>query len=294
MRDSLTKSSYKYCEKIAKEHYENFPVASFLIPKEKRRYIYSIYAFARAADDFADELDIEGGKEKRLVLLDEWGQKLADCYKGKAYSPIFIALKETIEECNIPIEPLESLLKAFKQDVIKTRYEDFQEVLDYCSNSANPIGRLVLMIFGIKEEEMFKLSDSICTALQLTNFWQDVAIDLEKNRIYIPRKDMVENDVTEEQLFDKRTDINFKKLVQELTVRTERIFSEGKELINWIKSDEKLNKLGKELKLTWFGGNMILKKIKDIDYDVLNNRPKLTIFNKITLLLRTIRTANIE
>jgi squalene synthase HpnC len=177
MIESLIRSSYKYCEKIAKEHYENFPIASLLIPRDKRKYIYSIYAFARAADDFADELNIEGGKEKRLVLLKEWGQKLEDCYKGKAYSPIFIALMNTIEKCDIPIEPLENLLKAFSQDVIKNRYNDFDEVLKYCENSANPIGRLVLMVFGVKDDELFKLSDNICTALQLINFWQDVSVD---------------------------------------------------------------------------------------------------------------------
>ena len=113
MQESLIKSSFKYCEEIAKNHYENFPVASFLVPKNKRKYIFSIYAFARAADDFADEPAIEGGKEKRLVLLDEWNGKLRDCYKGKAYDPIFIALSRTVEECKVPIETLEKVIRSY-------------------------------------------------------------------------------------------------------------------------------------------------------------------------------------
>lgn len=293
MIDSLIRSSYRYCEKITKEHYENFPVASLLLPREKRKYIYSIYAFARAADDFADELNIEGGKEKRLVLLDEWKQKLDDCYNGKAYSPIFIALMNTVEKCEIPKEPLGNLLKAFKQDVVKNRYNDFNEVLEYCKNSANPIGRVVLMIFGIKEDELFKLSDNICTALQLTNFWQDVSVDLEKDRIYIPVHDMSGFNVTEGQLLNKKADENFKNLMKNLIERTSKIFAEGKELIQRTSTDEKLKKMKKELKLTWFGGNLILSKIKEIDYDVLNNRPKITFFNKLNLITKTFLKTNI-
>ena len=293
MSDSLIKSSYKYCEKITKEHYENFPVASLLLPREKRKYIYSIYAFARAADDFADELNIEGGKEKRLVLLQEWGQKLDDCYNRKAYSPIFIALMNTIEKCGIPKEPLENLLKAFKQDVIKNRYNDINEVLDYCKNSANPIGRLVLLVFGIKDDELFNFSDKICTALQLTNFWQDVSVDLEKDRIYIPLKDLTGYNVSENQLFAKDADNNFKNLIKSLVEYTEKIFFEGKELIVRTNTDIKLKKLKKELKLTWFGGNMILTKIKDLDYDVLNNRPKINFMNKFDLIIKTFLQSNI-
>jgi phytoene synthase len=287
MQESLIKSSFKYCKEIAKNHYENFPVASLLVPKDKRKYIFSIYAFARAADDFADEPSIEGGKEKRLVLLDEWNNKLRDCYKGKAYDPIFIALGRTVEECKIPIETLENLLKAFRQDVVKNRYADFDEVLNYCVNSANPIGRLVLMVFGKHNEEMFNYSDKICSALQLTNFWQDVTIDLKKDRIYIPQEDMKKFEYSEHDLMNLKYGKEYKELMIFLVNKTEQLFDEGKELMRLTAEDETLKRLTWELNLTWIGGKEILKKIKLIDYDVLHKRPKLNFFDKIKLLTKS-------
>ena len=284
MQESLVNSSFKYCEDITKNHYENFPVASLLIPKEKRKYIYAVYAFARAADDFADEPDIEGGKEKRLALLDEWNDKLKECYNNKAYDPIFIALSSTVTECEIPVEPLENLLKAFRQDVIKNRYADFEEVLDYCKNSANPVGRLVLMVFGKHDEEIFKYSDKICTALQLTNFWQDVSVDLKKDRVYIPQDDMIKFRYSEDDLYGLKNNSNFKELLKYQVDRTEKLFEEGKELIRLTGEDENLKRLTRELKLTWLGGKEILNKIKSLDYDVLNKRPKLNALDKLKLL----------
>jgi squalene synthase HpnC len=285
MQESLVNSSFKYCEDITKNHYENFPVASLFIPKEKRKYIYAIYAFARAADDFADEPDIEGGNEKRLVLLDEWNGKLKDCYIDKAYDPIFIALASTVKDCKIPIEPLESLIKAFRQDVVKNRYANFEEVLNYCKNSANPVGRLVLMVFGIHDEKMFQYSDKICTALQLTNFWQDVSVDLKKDRVYIPQEDMNKFSYSEDYLFDVKYTNEFKELLKFQVERTEKLYEDGKELMRLIGEDEKLKRLTWELKLTWLGGKEILNKIKLLDYDVLNKRPKLNALDKFQLLL---------
>ncbi len=287
MQESLINSSFKYCEDIAKKHYENFPVASLLLPKEKRRYVYAVYSFARAADDFADEPDIMGGREKRLALLDEWNDKLKESYKGKAYDPIFIALGITVKDNKIPIETLERLLKAFRQDVIKQRYESFDEVLDYCTNSANPVGRLVLMIFGCIDTEFFKYSDKICTALQLTNFWQDVAVDLQKDRIYIPEEDMNRFGYTHEMLQNKEYNVSFKNLMEFEVNRTQKLFDEGKKLIEMCRKRNGLNKLSKELNLTWLGGTTILKKIKKINYDVFNRRPEISTLNKIELFVRT-------
>ncbi len=284
--DLLT-SSFKYCEEIAKSHYENFPVASLLLPKEKRKYVYAIYAFARAADDFADEPGILGGAEKRLALLNEWHGKLKDTYNGKSVDPIFIALRNTIEVNKIPIEPLENLLKAFKQDVMKSRYDTFDEVLDYCSNSANPVGRLVLMIFGCHDEEFFKYSDNICTALQLTNFWQDVEVDLRKDRVYIPKEDMDRFEYNYNELSMKQYNKNFRNLLSFEVNRTQKIFDEGWKLIEMTAATDGLKKLSKELKLTWLGGTEILNKIKEIDYDVFNKRPSLSTMDKARIFLKS-------
>lgn len=285
--ESLINSSFKYCEEIAKSHYENFPVASLLLPKAKRRYVYAIYAFARAADDFADEPDIMGGPEKRLSLLNEWHEKLKDVYNGKSVDPIFIALRNTVEVNKIPIEPLENLLKAFKQDVVKNRYESFDEVLDYCRNSANPVGRLVLMIFGCHDEEFFKYSDNICTALQLTNFWQDIEVDLRKDRVYIPKEDMNRLGYSENELFMKQYNQKFKDLLSFEVNRTQQIFDEGYKLIELTASDDRTKKLSKELKLTWLGGTEILNKIKEIDYDVFNKRPSIRAADKIKIFIKS-------
>ena len=286
MRDTLIDSSFKYCEQIAKGHYENFPVASLLLPKEKRKYVYAIYAFARAADDFADEEGIEGGAAKRLALLDEWNGKLRDCYSGKAYDPIFIALAETVKDNRIPIEPLENLLNAFRQDVVKQRYEKFDELLEYCRNSANPVGRLVLMIFGCHDEEFFKYSDKICTALQLTNFWQDIEVDLRKERIYLPAEDITKFGYSYKELELKQENESFRSLVKFEVERTKKIFYEGRKLIEMTAAAGKeLKKLSKELKLTWNGGTTILKKIEEINYNVLNQRPSISGFDKIKIFL---------
>jgi len=284
-KDELYNSSFKYCEDIAKGHYENFPVASLLLPKEKRKYVYAIYAFARAADDFADEEGIEGGTPKRLALLDEWNEKLRDCYSGKAYDPIFIALGKTVEDCKIPIKPLEDLLSAFRQDVVKSRYSKFDELFDYCTRSANPVGRLVLMIFGCHDEEFFKYSDKICTALQLTNFWQDVAVDLRKNRVYLPEEDIKEFGYSYRELDLKQDNENFRELMKYEVERTQAIFNDGKQLLELTANNAETKRLSKELKLTWLGGTTILEKIKEMNYNVLNQRPKISGFDKIKIFL---------
>ncbi len=286
MNENLVNSSFQYCIKSARKHYENFPVASLLIPKDKRKYIAAIYCFARASDDFADEPNIEGGKEKRLSLIDEWEQKLEDCFKGKAYDPIFIALNKTIEDCKIPIEPLQNLLKAFRQDVIKNRYDNFDEVLSYCENSANPVGRLVLMIFGSHDEKLFGYSDKICTALQLTNFWQDVAIDLEKDRIYLPEDEMKRFNYNEKELIEKTYNKNFIELMKLQVERTRKIFEDGKGLLDELKQNDLLKKLYRQLKLTWLGGMEILNKIEQVNYDVFNKRPSLSKTDFIKLFFK--------
>ena len=225
------RDAFAFCEQMARAHYENFPVGSLLIPKAKRKHVYSIYAFARTADDFADEgYGTATTWEDRLYLLDEWEFQLESCYRGIASHPIFIALAETVRELRLPIQLFHDLLSAFKQDVVQARYANFEDVLDYCRRSANPVGRLLLLLFGYRDEHLHKLSDSICTALQLANFWQDVAVDLEKDRVYLPQEDLWQFDYGEEELFAREFTKRYADLLKFQVDRTWQLFAYGKEL----------------------------------------------------------------
>lgn len=275
--------AFQYCEKMAKSHYENFPVGSFLLPKEKRRHIWAIYAYARTADDFADEgrtpAESVADLKKRLNQLDDWEFKLDKCLSGEVDHPIFMALGETIQQCGIPIQLLKDLLTAYRMDVQKKRYLNFEEVLTYCRYSANPVGRLVLHTFGYKDETLFLQSDSICTALQLTNFWQDIKIDLEKDRIYLPQDEMKKWGVSEADLFKENTTPAFESLVEVCAQKTAELFNLGLPLVSRVGKDLKL-----EMRLTWLGGTSILKKTIQNRYSVFKNRPVLALKNKVALL----------
>jgi squalene synthase HpnC len=287
-KDSLTNSSFKYCEYLAKTHYENFPVASFLFPADKRKYIYSVYAFARAADDFADEDFIEGGIPKRLALLDEWLGKLKDCYNGKAYDPIFIALRETVNKFNIPIDDFKNLLTAFKQDVMKNRYKTFDEVIDYCTYSANPVGRIVLRISGHDNDELFHYSDKICTALQLINFWQDIEIDLKKDRVYLPDEDLNKFSYTYEDLFNKVYDERFVKLMDFQISRTEEIFKKGKNIFDVFNQNNLKKGFILEIKAIYTAGSLMLNKLRKVKYNVFKKRPLLNLNDRLLILYKTL------
>ncbi|MBI1805592.1 MAG: squalene synthase HpnC [Ignavibacteria bacterium] len=271
--------AFQYCADITNAHYENFPVASLFLPQEKRPYIQSVYAFSRVADDFADELDRT--PDERLQHLDRWDEQLRLCYEGIADHPIFIALRESVKRVNIPIDPLKDLLTAFKRDVTQNRYETFEDLLSYCRCSANPVGRIVLMIFGYRDENLFSLSDHICTALQLTNFWQDIVLDREKDRLYIPLEDMRRFGYSIEQWKDEVMNDAFRLLMKHEVNRTRDLFSQGAPLPSLVERDLQL-----ELKLVWFGGMSVLKMIERNRYDVLHSRPKLSVFSMILILFR--------
>ncbi len=219
-------AAFAFCEQLAKSHYENFPVASFLIPREKRPYIWTLYAFARIADDFADEG--ESTAERRLEMLDDWGEHLNECFKGNATHPVFIALTETVRKFSIPKEPLADLLAAFRMDVTTKRFPAFKDLLYYCKHSANPVGRLVLHVFENAAERTAALSDNVCTALQLANFWQDVSVDWRKGRLYIPLEDLDRFGYTEKDLDNKVVDERFGKLMAFEVERTRDLFGKGK------------------------------------------------------------------
>lgn len=276
---------YAFCQRMAESHYENFPVGSLLIPKRLRKHVYSIYAFARVADDFADEgyEDDSITQPKRLAALDDWQQKLERCFAGEADQPVFIALAATVSELNLPIKLFNDLLSAFKQDVVKTRYADFDEVLDYCTRSANPVGRLILLLFGYRDERLHRLSDHICTALQLANFWQDVSVDIGKDRIYLPQNEMAQFGVSVEDLRANRFSPRFAELLKFQVERTRELFNLGRELPELVSG-----RLRYELRLTWFGGVNILKQIEALGYDTLNQRPTNSTFHKLRLLARTL------
>jgi squalene synthase HpnC len=272
---------FRFCEKIARSHYENFPVASRFIPKEMRKYVWAIYAFARIADDYADEPGYT--LAERIDNLTQWEQYLNECFIGNPTHRVFVALAETVERFQIPIELFQNLLVAFRSDVTMKRYETYEDVLAYCKNSANPVGRLVLMLFNYRSETMMQLSDNICTALQLTNFWQDVSVDLQKDRVYLPMEDLAEFGYSEQELFDFKFDNRFRNLMAFEVRRTAELFVEGKSLLSMVGKD-----LSLELKLIWNGGTSILQKIHDQEYDVLKTRPSLSFVDKVGLLFRSL------
>jgi hydroxysqualene synthase len=274
--------SYEYCERITRAHAENFPVGSLLVPKKRRRHVYSIYAFARTADDFADEGYEEGiNTDGRLAALDDWERKLEACYRGQASHPVFIALSATARELALPLELFRDLLSAFKQDVVKRRYANFDEVLDYCSKSANPVGRLILLLFDYHDELYHRLSDEITTGLQLVNFWQDVAVDIKKDRVYLPENEMKLFGVSSDDLRERRFNGGYAALLKFQVERTKGFFERGKRLPRLLRG-----RIAFEVRLTLLGGMRIREKIEEQGYDTLNARPELQTRDKIGLFVQ--------
>jgi len=280
--------AFEKCEQITKSHYENFPVGSVLIPKDKRKYVYAIYSFSRYADDIADSGELDSViKIVKLNSLDieldkVENKKLDDLEKETAY--MFLALYKTIEDLKIPVYELRNLLIAFMQDSVKDKYETFDELIEYSKYSANPIGHLILYVFGYSEnKKLFELSDYICTGLQLINFWQDVARDLEINRVYIPNEVMKKFNYNYELLNNKVENENYIELIRYLTVKTRDFIEKGKDLPKHVKG-----RLKYELKATYNGGLTILNKIEKLNYRTLSARPVITTSDKISILLKTI------
>ncbi len=274
--------AFAHCEARVREHYENFPVGLF-VPREKRPYVHALYAFARAADDFADEPMYEGMRREKL---DQWEARLHAAYEGKAEDAIFMALGETVRKLEIPKPLLLDLLSAFRQDTVKSRYETWDELLDYCRRSADPVGRLVLLVFGYREPELLPLSDAICTGLQLANHWQDVAVDLRKDRIYVPKELRDRFGVGEWDLNAGRVTDGFRVLMAELLGRTRALFAKGRPLCDRVGRD-----LRYELRLTWLGGTSILDRIEAAGYDVFRRRPRHGPLDKLSLAWRAWRWA---
>lgn len=269
-----------WCKQLAESHYENFHVATWFLPKALRPHFHAIYAYCRMSDDLGDEV---GDVSAALALLDFWGRELDACYEGRARHPVFVALAETIRVCSIPKEPFADLLTAFRQDQTVTRYRTMADILGYCRYSANPVGRLVLYTCGYADEERFKLSDATCSALQLANFWQDVRVDWQKDRVYLPQEDMQRFDVTDDTIKQGIATPAFRALLHYEVDFARRLFEEGLPLVGMVGRE-----LAVDLDLFSRGGLEILRAIERRDFDVLSARPSISKPTKLALALRAV------
>ncbi len=264
-------------------HYENFPVASLLLPAHLRPAVKAIYAFARSADDIADEGDASADQRLRELHAYEAALNRIE-HKQAAESPLFQTLEQVTVEYRLPLAPFRDLLSAFKQDVVTTRYSQFSDLLDYCRRSANPVGTLMLHLYGAATEQNLRDSDDICSALQLINFWQDVAIDWQKARIYLPLEDLQRFGVSQAQLASGTVDHAWRRLM-EFEVQRARDMMTGAQAL----ALRLPGRIGWELRLVIQGGLRILEMLETVDYDMFRHRPKLCKGDWFLLLWRALR-----
>ena len=286
---SKLNAAYAECERLTRAHYENFPVASWLVPARMRPHIAALYAFARTADDFADEG--RRAPEERVRLLDDWQRRLHACVmKGAVengdlrdpYDQIFLALGATIRAHRLPVSLFDDLLSAFRQDITTHRYQTWDALLDYCRRSANPVGRLVLRIAGYEDAELDRSSDALCTALQLTNFWQDLDRDWQKGRLYVPLEYVEACHAGTQDLDERRMSEPWRCALGSVTGRTRRLFDAGRHVCDGVSG-----RLRHELRMTWLGGMRILDSVERADYNVFTRRPALGASDVPSLLWRT-------
>jgi squalene synthase HpnC len=270
-----------YTRWLATHHYENFHVVSFLLPKRLHQDFYNVYAFCRWSDDLCDEI---GDTAESLRLLKWWRGLLHDLYDGRTPAhPVFAALRRSIDRHDLPRAPFDDLITAFEQDQRITRYAGWDEVLNYCVYSANPVGRLVLYLGGYRDEERQRLSDATCTALQLANFWQDVTVDLGKDRVYLPQHLLARHGYTEAELFDRRFTPAFRAVMVEAVDYAQALFEQGLPLARMLD-----RRLALDIDLFSRGGMKVLDKIRAQDYNVLRQRPAISKLERVGLLLRSL------
>ncbi len=271
--------AYDACVRLARRHYENFPVASWAVPARMRPHIAAVYAFARTADDFADEGERSGAERHRL--LDAWQARLDAVAAGRdaSWAPLpgepadaplmFLALAHSVVACALPTSLLADLLSAFRQDVTVTRYATWADLLDYCRRSANPVGRLVLRIAGCRDARLDRWSDAVCTALQLTNFWQDVSVDWRRGRLYVPQDILAAYGASPRDLDAGAMTAEWRAAMADVAGRTRLLFGAGRPV-----ADAVAGRLRYELRLTWLGGMRVLERIRRNRFDV-SRRPTL-------------------
>jgi len=269
--------SREYTRWLATHHYENFHVVSFLLPKRLHQDFYNVYAFCRWADDLGDEI---GDPAESLKLLAWWREELNGMYEGRAQHPVFVALEDTAQRYNLPRQLFDNLIYAFEQDQTVTRYDDWGGVFRYCTCSANPVGRLVLRLCGYDDEERDRMSDATCTALQLANFWQDVAVDLEKDRVYLPLHLFRKHGYTLEELQARRFTPAFRNVMVDAVEVARQMFAKGLPLAKTVN-----RRLGFDLSLFSRGGMRVLEKIEEQDYNVLARRPAISKRERLRLML---------
>lgn len=273
-----------YARQLTRDHYENFTVASVLLPRRLRQDYCNVYAFCRWSDDLADET---GDTSRSIELLDWWREGLRAMFRGNSSHPVFVALSETVERHSLPASDFEALLDAFVQDQTALRYRTFEDLLGYCRLSANPVGRIVLRLNGCRDERLFALSDSVCTALQLANHWQDVRRDWDINRVYIPDEVMRSHTYSVEALAldigRGSASARYRHVIGDLVERTRVLFEAGLPL-----ADHSAGRLGIEIELFARGGMTVLEKIRAQDYDTIAHRPVVSKAERALLLLRVV------
>jgi len=266
-----------YTRWLATHHYENFHVVTFLLPKRLHQAFYNVYAFCRWADDLGDEI---GDPGESLRLLGWWREELYGMYEGRTKHPVFVALEGTAHKYNLPRQLFDDLIRAFEQDQTVTRYQDWDGVLGYCRCSANPVGRLLLRLCGYSDAERDRMSDATCTGLQLANFWQDVTVDLEKGRIYLPLHLFARHGYTLDELQARRFTPAFQGVMQEAVAVARDLFQKGLPLAKSVD-----RRLGFDLELFSRGGMRVLDKIAAQNYNVLAKRPAISKMERVRLML---------
>jgi squalene synthase HpnC len=271
-------AAYAYCERMARHHYENFPVASRFVPAQLRRHMWAVYAFARSADDFADEPRYAGRRAEALAF---WEDELERAFHGEAQHPVFIALHDTFEKRPLPVTPLRDMLTALTMDLSVSRYPTWQSLEAYIQHAAHPVGRAVLYVFDYTDPSLHRYADDMCTALHLTNFIQDTAVDLRKDRIYLPQEDLKHFGVTEAMLYARVMTQELRDLLRFEVARARSLFERGRPIVEKVGPD-----LGFELAMIWHGGMTVLDKIEAVSYDVFRRRPTLNAADKARMVAK--------